>query len=191
MLNNRTKHTDQEIAAEKEEKLTFKSVMKEWVLPLGLEALVLVLLIKFVFFLSYVPTGSMLQTIPEHSWLFATRMYEPEKNVERGDILVFQNDELDKVLIKRVIGLPGDHVQLNGDGSVYVNEIKLDEPYVSSQSDYIGTFDVPEGCYLFFGDNRGGSVDARYWRNPYISEDNIMGQAHFILWPLSAFGPAE
>jgi len=189
MLNNRKKQTDMVKQEEPEEKMTFKSFMKEWVLPLGLEALVLILLIKFVFFLSFVPSGSMLKTIPEESWLFATRMYDPESNVSRGDILVFQNDELGIVLIKRVIGLPGDHVEVKSDGSVYVNDIKLNEPYVSSDSDYSGTFDVPQGCYLFFGDNRGGSVDARYWNNPYIDESKIMGKAHFILWPFSAFGP--
>ena len=54
-----------------------------------------------------------------------------------------------------------------------------------------GNFVVPEGCFLFLGDNRNGSLDARYWDNPYISGDQIKGKAHFTIWPFDNFGPLK
>lgn len=166
----------------------FKRVMKEWILPFAIEILVVLLLIKFVFFFATVPTGSMIPTINKGDWIFTTRMYQPEKHVKRGDILVFRSDELDMTLIKRVVGLPGESVEVKSDGSVYIDGEKLDEPYVKNPSDKTGVFQVPEGCYLFFGDNRAGSFDAREWENPYIPADKIIGHALFKLWPLTQMG---
>jgi len=167
--------------------LTAKSFFREWVLPLGTEALVLFVLLRFVFMINFVPTASMWPTFPAHSVLFSTRIFNKE-DIERGDILVFHSDEAGKVLVKRCIGLPGETVTVEPDGSVRVGDVALDEPYVGSDSSYSGVFEVPEGCYLFFGDNRSDSLDARYWREPYISEDKLMGRALFALWPLDVFG---
>lgn len=172
-----------------EKKLTVESFLKEWVFPLAIEAIVILLLIKFVFFMTFVPSGSMKNTIAEGSWLFATRMYNATENVKHGDIIVFEsNNTEDKLLIKRAIGLPGDIVEFSADGTVWLNGKLLDEPYVSSKSNYEGIFYVPEGHFLFVGDNRGGSTDARYWKDPYISEEDIVGKAHFTLWPISNIG---
>ena len=62
------------------------------------------------------------------------------------------------------------------------------EDYVVYQYPMPRTFDVPEGCYLFMGDNRANSRDARYWENPYVSADAIQGRAIFTLYPFSNFG---
>jgi signal peptidase I len=172
------------------EPLTKKSFFREWVLPLGTEVLVLFVLLKFIFMINFVPTESMWPTFPAHSALFSTRVFYKE-NIERGDVLVFRSDETGKVLIKRCIGLPGETVTVGSDGSVRIDGTLLAEPYVSSDSDYSGVFEVPEGCYLFFGDNRGDSLDARYWQEPYISEDKLMGKALFVLWPIGSFGTLE
>ena len=94
--------------------MTFKRLYKEWILPFGLEILALFLIVKFVFFVPIVPTGSMEPTIAEHSALFALRVHDLEK-LERGDIIVFtaETPELaGTTLIKRLIGLPGDHVEI-------------------------------------------------------------------------------
>ncbi len=175
---------------ESPEPLTKKSFFREWLLPLGTEALVLFILLKFIFMINFVPTESMWPTFPAHSALFSTRIFYKE-NIERGDILVFHSDEAGKVLVKRCIGLPGETVAVESDGSVRINGAVLAEPYVYSDSDYSGTFEVPEGCYLFFGDNRGDSLDARYWQEPYIPEDELMGKALFVLWPFGSFGTLE
>ena len=168
-----------------------KRVFKEWILPFAIEILVVFLLIKFVFFFATVPTGSMIPTINKGDWLFTLRMYNPEENIQRGDILVFESDELGETLIKRVIGLPGEEVVVDDQGKVYINGELLDEPYVKNRSTTSGSFQVPEGCYLFFGDNRAGSYDARDWEDPYIPADKIIGKAVFKLWPLTQMGVLE
>ena len=170
---------------------TFKKIMKEWVIPFGLEILAVLLIVKYVFFFAVVPTGSMLPTVSEHSLLFSTRMYNPEKNVKRGDILVFYSDELEETLLNRCIGLPGEHVVIDSNGQVTIDGVPLDEPYVVYKNGDTGNFVVPEGCFLFLGDNRNGSLDARYWDNPYISGDQIKGKAHFTIWPFDNFGPLK
>lgn len=84
----------------------WKKILKEWILPLGAEVLVIVFLLKVVFMLVLVPSGSMLPTIQKNSILFCTYIHDISQ-VERGQILVFESDELGKTLIKRLVGLPG------------------------------------------------------------------------------------
>lgn len=168
-------------------KSKFNRLLKDWILPFGIEISIIVLLIKFVFFFSYVPTGSMIPTIAEKSWLFALRTHNVEKTVERGDILVFENEETGTTLIKRLIGLPGEFIEII-DGVVYIDGEKLEEDYVVFPSYENRTFQVPEGEYLFLGDNRNGSYDARMWNDPYIPADAITGKAVFTILPFRNFG---
>lgn len=115
--------------------MTFKRLYKEWILPFGLEILALFLIVKFVFFVPIVPTGSMEPTIAEHSALFALRVHDLEK-LERGDIIVFtaETPELaGTTLIKRLIGLPGDHVEIDENGTVTINGEVQQESYVVYQ----------------------------------------------------------
>jgi len=165
-----------------------KYFLKEWVMPIAIAVVTVLLLIRFVFFLVVVPTGSMVPTIEEHSWLFATRVYFPDKTIQRGDIIVFQSDEMGLTLVKRVVGLPGEHVEIDENGRVSINGESYPEPYVVNTSEKEGAFDIPENCYLFLGDNRKYSEDARYWENPYIPADKIIGEVRFTLYPFSHFG---
>lgn len=166
----------------------FKGIVKEWVVPFIIELAVVLLLVKYVFFFVVVPTGSMMPTIDEHSYLFATRVHNPEKSLGRGDIVVFESDEIGKTLVKRLVGMPGETVVIDNTGRVYINGRELDEPYVKNQSNVSGEFEVPEGSYFFLGDNRSGSFDARAWDDPYIQGDNVEGKARFTLWPVANFG---
>jgi signal peptidase I len=168
-----------------------KKILKEWVIPFGIEILVLLFIIKFLFFFVIVPTGSMIPTIDKASVLFALRVHDPEK-LERGDIVVFESDELELTLVKRLVGLPGDHVVITEDGDMILNGEPVEEDYVfykDSDPDHAGDFQVPEGCYLFMGDNRSGSNDARLWEEPYIPGEKITGKAVFTIWPVGNFGP--
>lgn len=141
-------------------------------------AVVVVLVFRVLLQLSWVPSGSMETTIPKKtlliSWQLPYVMGDPVP--ERGNIVTFWSDELDKLLVKRVIGLPGDTVSFSG-GYVYINGQRLEEEYLDQQGGTISpdqsSFTVPEGCLFFLGDNRSGSNDARYWKESYIPVGNV------------------
>jgi signal peptidase I len=103
-------------------------------------------------------------------------------------VVTFWDEELGKLLVKRVIGLSGDEVSLSG-GYVYVNGQRLEEPYLDQQgaTDPAGSgqadFQVPEGCLFLLGDNRTGSLDSRYWSNPYIAYNNVRARV-FLCIPI-------
>ena len=170
--------------------MTWKRLWKEWILPFGLEILALLLIVKFIFFIAIVPSGSMEPTIQERSALFTLRVHDLEK-LERGDVIVFEAETPElagTTLIKRLIGLPGDHVEIDENGAMTINGEVQSEDYVVYQYAIPSVFDVPEGHYLFMGDNRANSLDSRYWSDPYVSAESIQGRAVFTLFPFSPFG---
>ncbi|WP_291582287.1 signal peptidase I [Clostridium sp. UBA6640] len=165
----------------------FKKFVKEWGIPILCAVGLALLVNKFIFFNVRIPTESMHPTIQVGDKIFVTRNYS-EKSLKRGEVLVFHSKELKKDLIKRLIGLPGDTIDVKSDGTVYINGEKLDEPYVVYNDNKEATLHVPENSYVFMGDNRANSFDARYWENPYIPYDDIRGKARFIIKPFSRFG---
>lgn len=168
-----------------------KYFVKEWVIPVLIALVIVLLLNKFIFILVTVPSGSMETTIMPGDRLYINKLFDI-KDVKRGDILVFESDELvEKRLVKRVIGLPGETVEVKYDGSVYINGEKLDEPYVTNMEGISKVFTVPENHYLFFGDNRPSSNDARRWNSPYIEESKIIGSVAFRFFPLNRIGKVE
>lgn len=168
-----------------------KYFIKEWVVPIVIALVIVLLLNKFVFILVTVPTGSMETTIMPGDRLYVNELFNIEK-AERGDILVFKSKEIDdKRLVKRLIGMPGDTVEIKEDGSVYVNGEKLNEPYAAKSVSEEKTFSVPEDCYFFMGDNRPISFDARFWKNPYINKEYIIGEAVFRFFPFDRIGKIE
>lgn len=146
--------------------------------------LVVTLAVVFVLFrvllqLSYVPSGSMEPTIPTRSLNIGLRLpYVVGDPVpERGNIVTFWDEELGHVLVKRVIGLPGDSITFEG-GFVYINGEKLEEDYLptSGITQSEKSFQVPEGCIFVMGDNRTGSNDSRFLSEPYIPVEKIQGR---------------
>ena len=159
----------------------------EWLLPI-LAAIILAMLIKeFLFYQVKVPSGSMYPTIKVGDRIIVTKVYN-KKKLKSGDIVVFKSDELKEVLIKRLIGLPGDEVVVKDKGRVFINGSEIVQPYVVNKEDLDIKFKVPQNKYLFFGDNRANSFDARRWVNPYIDGKNIKGKAQFITYPFKRFG---
>ena len=164
-----------------------KKILKDWILPIVAAIIIAFIINKVIFFNVSVPTGSMLPTINLGDKILVTRVHN-KSNLEHGDVVVFHSDELDEDLIKRLIGLPNDEVEIKDDGSVYVNKVKIDESYVKYPGGKTGTFKVPEDSFFFMGDNRINSLDARYWEKPYIPEKDIMGKARIRISPFSRFG---
>lgn len=113
-----------------------------------------------------------------------------EGSFKEGDIIAFYYNN--KVLIKRVIGLSGDWVDIDEDGVVSVNGEILEEPYISEHA--LGDcnislpFQVPEGKIFVLGDHRSVSVDSRNKSIGCISEENIVGKLVFRAWPLEQLG---
>lgn len=104
---------------------------------------------------------------------------------ERGDLCAFTWNN--KLLVKRVIALPGDWIEIDTDGTLYLNGDKLDEPYVEHKAlgecDLQFPFQVPPEQYFVIGDMRESSVDSRNTVIGCISKDQIVGKVFFRIWP--------
>ena len=172
--------------SKKKIKETKKNFFFDWVIPIFIAIVLAICINKFLIFKVYIPSSSMVPTLNVDDRLLVTRVYNPEK-LQRGDIVVFDSDELNETVIKRLIGLPGDTIKIDGT-AVYVNGKKLDEPYVEYPLESYGTYKVPEGKYFFLGDNRANSNDSRFWKDPYIDADKIQGKAQVKIYPLSQIG---
>ena len=172
--------------SKKKIKETKKNFFFDWVIPIFIAIVLAICINKFLIFKVYIPSSSMVPTLNVDDRLLVTRVYNPEK-LQRGDIVVFDSDELNETVIKRLIGLPGDTIKIDGT-AVYVNGKKLDEPYVEYPLESYGTYKVPEGKYFFLGDNRANSNDSRFWKDPYIDADKIQGKAQIKIYPLSQIG---
>ncbi|NFS28615.1 signal peptidase I [Clostridium botulinum] len=161
------------------------SFIKEWGLTIISAVVIGLLLWKFLIYTVWITSGSMIPTLEVKDRLVATRVHNTE-NLNRGDIVIFDSDELKEILIKRLIGLPGDHIEIKN-GIVSVNGEQLVEDYVKNNEVYDRIFDVPQGEYFFLGDNRANSDDSRYWKNPYIKSEKIQGKAKVKIYPISDF----
>lgn len=138
--------------------------------------------LRFIVFNAQVPTGSMKDTINENDRLLGFRLAYVMSEPKRGDVIIFKfPDDESKIYLKRVIGTPGDTVRISA-GAVYVNDEKIDEPYLrepmainSTELTYV----VPDNSYFVMGDNRNNSYDSRYWTHTYVTKDKILAKALF------------
>lgn len=109
---------------------------------------------------------------------------------QRGDIVAFYYNN--RVLVKRIIATGDDVVNIDNDGSVYVNGIMLDEPYISQKTrgatDVEYPYTVPPNTYFVLGDHRETSMDSRSSIVGCISQEEIVGKIVFRIWPLNVFG---
>ena len=173
--------------SDSKKKGSFISTILEWLITIVAALIISFLINKFLIFKVYIPSESMYPTLKVKDQLFVTKMYSRD-SIQRGDILVFFSDEFNELLIKRVIGLPGDDIVVKASGEVLVNGEVLEETYVV-QKDETAIFDlefkVPEDKYFFLGDNRANSLDSRYWSEPYIDFEDIRGEARIIIYPFN------
>ena len=110
-------------------------------------------------------------------------------NLKTGDLCAFYYSN--KILIKRIIAVPGDYLWINADGTVYLNGTELDEPYVNEKAlgecDVEFPYQVPENAYFMMGDHRETSIDSRSTTIGCIAEDQIVGKIWCKFWPLNQF----
>lgn len=153
--------------------------------------IVMLVLFRGIFLLGFVTSGSMESTLPTHSvflsWHLSYALGDPMP--ERGDIVLFDSDELGQTLVKRVVGLPGETISFQN-GQVLVNGSALEETYLPVQGitypqNEEDSFTVPDGCVFLLGDHRDNSLDSRFWQDPFIPVSNIRARAlvDISLWP--------
>jgi signal peptidase I len=180
-------------------------VVLDWVFTIG-GAIVIVLALKAWVVNPYrIPSSSMEPTLhcarpatgcEAHfsDRVLANRFIYHFRDPKRGEIIVFKTPgntpvcgttHAHEVFVKRLIGLPGDHIA-ERDGLVYINGTLLKEPYVKpDRRDHFPprTWNVPQGEYFFMGDNRNASCDSRTW-GP-VPRANLIGEVFFVYWPLN------
>ena len=148
---------------------------------------VVVLIVNnFLLINARVPSESMEKTIMTGDRFFGNRLAYLFDDPERFDIVVFKYpDDESQLFAKRLIGLPGETVEIK-DGKVYINgsETPLDDSFTpeTPTGDY-GPYVVPEGSYFMLGDNRNHSGDSRFWKQPYVEKEKIVGKAIFRYFP--------
>ena len=163
----------------------------EWVAVIGGALAVALVIQAFLVQAFYIPSSSMVPTLEVGDRVLVNKLSYDLHDVNRGDLVVFErpDDAVGEIkdLIKRVIGLPGETVEIR-DGTVIVDGHVLDEPYLAADevlADFAPTA-VPENHVFVMGDNRDDSRDSRVF-GP-ISTDSIVGRAFLRVWPLGSFG---
>ena len=133
--------------------------------------------------------SSMTPTLQDGEIIFSVKTAD----LEPGDIVAFYYNN--KILVKRVICGPGDWIDIDEDGTVYVNEVRLEEPYLTEKT--LGDcnidlpFQVPDGKVFVMGDHRSTSVDSRNTAVGCVAKEQIVGKIIFRIWPLNRLGDVD
>lgn len=158
----------------------------DWVLTLVLAVIIALGVRTYVAEARWIPTGSMLPTLQIGDRLIIDKVYYKFTGIQRGDIVIFNpppESHESEVMIKRVIGLPGDQIKIR-DGVVKVNGKALTEPYeLEKPRGSYNLAKVPAGSYFVMGDNRNNSFDSRFWGT--VPAQNVIGRAVFKYYPLN------
>lgn len=182
----------------------WQTVLKEYAEALFVALILAFFIRSFVVQAFKIPSGSMLQTlqIGDHLLVnkftyglkvpFTHKVFLPLSDPEFQDIVVFEfPEDTSKDFIKRIIGLPGDTIQIR-DKKLFRNGAEVEEPYVQHtdasivpRRDNFGPITVPEGKYFVMGDNRDESYDSRFWG--FVERNKIEGRAWILYWSWQGF----
>lgn len=167
-------------------KRRYRTVLKSTVYTLVTVAAVAVLVATLWLPVLQIFGASMTPTLQDGESVFTVKTSE----LEKGDVVAFYYDN--KILVKRVIAGPGDWVDIDEDGTVYVNSEVLDEPYLTEKA--LGEtnielpYQVPDEKYFVMGDHRATSVDSRNTAVGCVAQEKIVGKIIFRIWPLDRLG---
>jgi signal peptidase I len=178
-----------------------KSVLRDWVESIIIAFLLAMVIRAFLVQAFRIPTGSMRMTLIEGDLILVNKLIYGAKvpftkfnlpafqKPTRGDVVVFvYPEDAKKDFIKRLVGLPGDKVEIKG-GSIYINDKPISDP-VFNQIYYYNRGDfalegkpiiVPLDSYFVLGDNSASSKDSRFWG--FVPKSNLLGKALVIYWP--------
>lgn len=179
-----------------------KSVLRDWVESIIVAFLLAMVIRTFIIQAFKIPTGSMRPTLMEGDLILVNKFIYGAKvpfsdlrlpkvrDLKRGDVVVFiYPEDKSKDFIKRLVGLPGDELEIKN-GTIFINSEPLLDP-VFNQRYYYNRGDfaqegqkitVPADSYFMLGDNSGSSKDSRYWG--FVPKKDILGKAIMIYWPL-------
>lgn len=151
------------------------------------------LLIHFIVRSYYIPSGSMIPTLLVKDYILVNELQYRFAKPARGDVAVFHPPDTyhgnKEDLIKRVVGIEGDLIEVKG-GKLYRNNEVIDEPFIKEAiKEDFPQYRVKKGCAFMMGDNRNDSFDSRYWHD--VPLDHYVGKAEFIFWgenPLERIG---
>ena len=181
--------TSKEPAA-KEKDSTAKELF-QWLIAILAAVAIALFVDNFLIVNAQIPSGSMENTIMTGDRVVGNRLSYLTKDPERYDVIIFKYpDDESQLFIKRIIGLPGETVEIR-DGHIYIDGSSEPLEDVETKEYMIGNYGpytVPEGCYFVMGDNRNNSQDSRVSDVGAIHRDELMGRAWIRIWPLDQFG---
>ena len=185
-IRPRSDQLKQELFRENERK-RYGSTMRNTIYILIVVAAVAVLLSGYVVSVLRVEGVSMSPNLEDADLVIAvhTKQFEP------GEIVGFYYNN--RILLKRVIGSPGDTVDMDAEGNLFVNGVMLEEAYLTEKdygdyTDIAFPYQVPEKRFFVVGDNRKESIDSRSSAIGTITSDQVVGKIMFRIWPLSELG---
>ena len=176
-------------------KPTIWEELLSWITSFAISFTIIALFLVFVGKPFTVSGQSMYPTLHDSDRMFMSKLGD----IHRFDVVVLQAPDQDKEYIKRVIGMPGDTIEVK-DGKLYINGQVVDQPFINTEllmnktvyiddftlQELTGELKVPEGKYFVMGDNRGVSKDSRMIG--FIERSAIEGKAVFTIWPLNRIG---
>ena len=170
------------------EKKPFIDELLDWLKTFALVFIVVVLIFTFIAKTVIVNGSSMNDTLVDRDFLLLCSLFYTPK---QGDIIAANCEGLDEVIVKRVIAVGGQEVNIDfTTGTVYVDGKELDEPYIKNltlNDEFAFNYPivVDEGCYFCMGDNRQGSKDSRHPDVGFVSRDDILGKAIIRIYPFN------
>ena len=170
-------------------KRRYRSVLRSTIYTLVTVAAIAVLVATLWLPVLQIYGSSMTPTLQDGEIIFSVKT----SSFEPGDIISFYYNN--KILVKRVIARPGEWVDIDSDGYVYINDVRLDEPYLEDRAfgdcNIELPYQVPDGKVFVMGDHRSTSVDSRNTAVGCVAQEQVGGKILFRVWPFSAFGPVN